>query len=131
MSAFRKEYENQQGNPNKNTSAKNDKSDKNKKNPAKTSPQSLQFHYRIHGRVQGVSFRNWLEDLSHALGIHGFCRNRSDGTVEVVAKAPTSIMLETLEKELHKGPSAARVDRVEKDPYPEEIPEGFRILPSK
>ncbi len=92
---------------------------------------TLQFHYRIHGIVQGVGFRNWLEDLAQALGVHGFCRNRADGTVEIVARAPNQKMLDTLEKELHKGPFAARVDRVEKEAYSGDISEGFRILATK
>lgn len=99
--------------------------------PKKGSAESLQFHYRIYGRVQGVGFRNWLTDLAHALGLKGFCRNRSDGTVELLAKAPSEGMLRTLEKELHKGPPAARVDRVEKDFYTGDVPEDFQVLATK
>ncbi len=93
--------------------------------------ESLQYYYRIHGRVQGVGFRNWLEDLAQALGIHGYCRNRSDGTVEVVAKAPNQEMLAALEQKLKEGPWAARVDQVEKDSWNGEVAKGFRILTTK
>lgn len=93
--------------------------------------EDFQFHYRIHGRVQGVGFRNWLEDLAVELGLHGFCRNRSDGTVELVIKTPREQVLKTLEESLNKGPWAARVDGVEKTSWDQEVPKGFEILPTK
>lgn len=93
--------------------------------------ENLQLYYRIHGRVQGVGFRNWLEDLALELGVDGFCRNLSDGSVELVAKAPNENVLSTLEKKLHKGPWAARVDRVEKTLWKEKIAKGFEILATK
>jgi len=90
-----------------------------------------QYYYRIHGRVQGVGFRNWLEDLAQPLGIDGFCRNLSDGTVELVAKAPDEEVLTTLEEKVNKGPWAARVDRVDKSAWKDDIQKGFEILPTK
>ncbi len=107
--------------------AKNDKND----NTENKNTEILQFHYRIHGRVQGVGFRNWLEDLAHVMGIDGSCRNLRDGTVEVVAKAPNGKMLASWEHELHKGPFAAEVEKVDKEPWHEEVSEGFQILPTE
>lgn len=102
-----------------------------KENLTGNTTDSLKFHYQIHGRVQGVGFRNWLENLSRKLDFDGFCRNLSDGTVELVVKTPNEKMLSIVEQKLQKGPLAARVDRVEKTPWNEEIPQGFQILATK
>lgn len=102
-----------------------------KENLKENITESLRFHYQIHGRVQGVGFRNWLENLSRELGFDGFCRNLSDGTVELVVKTPNEKMLNVVEQKLQKGPLAARVDRVEKTPWNEEISQGFQILATK
>ena len=41
-------------------------------------------HVMIHGRVQGVGFRAFVEDIAERLGLEGWVRNRRDGTVEVL-----------------------------------------------
>ena len=67
----------------------------------------------VHGRVQGVGFRSFIEDAAANLGLAGFARNRSDGrSVEVVAEGPR-VSLERLLKELRQGPPLARVERVD------------------
>ncbi|MFJ5488238.1 acylphosphatase, partial [Hansschlegelia beijingensis] len=35
----------------------------------------------ITGRVQGVAYRKWAQDAARSLGLRGFVRNRSDGSV--------------------------------------------------
>lgn len=40
----------------------------------------------VSGRVQGVWFRAHTREKAIELGVVGFVRNRSDGTVEIVAK---------------------------------------------
>jgi acylphosphatase len=66
----------------------------------------------IHGRVQGVFFRNWTADKARALGVRGWVRNRLDGTVELVAYG-TDEAIEALTAACRTGPPAARVERIE------------------
>ena len=66
----------------------------------------------IRGRVQGVGFRWFVEREAHMLGIAGWVRNNSDGSVEVLAMG-TRDQLACLRSRLQRGPRAARVDKVE------------------
>ncbi len=63
------------------------------------------------GTVQGVGFRYFVRDKAQKLGVKGYVRNLSDGTVEIVAEADE----ETLKKffsEIEKGPPLAKVTDV-------------------
>ena len=65
----------------------------------------------IDGRVQGVGFRWSLNAEAQALGLKGWVRNRSDGSVEaLLIGSPEAV--DQLTVWAHHGPSAARVDRV-------------------
>ena len=43
------------------------------------------LRFRIEGFVQAVGYRNFAIEEATRLGIDGWIRNRSDGTVEVLA----------------------------------------------
>jgi acylphosphatase len=66
----------------------------------------------VRGRVQGVGFRWFAEREAHILGIAGWVRNNSDGSVEVHAQGARD-QLAGLRSRLREGPRAARVDAVE------------------
>jgi len=66
----------------------------------------------ISGRVQGVFFRATTKREAEQLRLSGTVRNRSDGTVEVVAEGCLD-RIEQLLLWLHRGPPQARVDRVD------------------
>jgi acylphosphatase len=66
----------------------------------------------VRGRVQGVGFRWFVEREAHILGIAGWVRNNSDGSVEVLAHGTRDQLL-GLRSRLRQGPRAARVDAVE------------------
>ncbi|UOQ55074.1 acylphosphatase [Hymenobacter cellulosivorans] len=69
----------------------------------------------IHGRVQGVFFRQSTRAEAQRLGLTGYARNNADGTVTIEAEGSTAA-LDELETWCHKGPPAARVERVEVQP---------------
>ena len=71
------------------------------------------FYALVHGRVQGVYFRAFVQRHAQALGLSGWARNLPDGaSVEVVAEGPRQTLDELL-VHLHWGPPGARVDAVE------------------
>lgn len=67
--------------------------------------------FRVTGRVQGVGFRWWTARTARELGLGGHVRNLPDGSVEVHA-AGSAEAVAALERALHSGPPAARVDGV-------------------
>lgn len=68
--------------------------------------------FLVHGRVQGVFFRQSTRAEAQRLGLTGFARNNPDGTVTIEAQGPTDA-LDALQAWCHHGPPTARVDRVE------------------
>ena len=75
-------------------------------------PISQARRFVVRGRVQGVGFRWFVEREAHMLGIAGWVRNNSDGSVEVLAMGTRDQLL-GLRSRLRQGPRAARVDDVE------------------
>ncbi len=67
---------------------------------------------RIHGHVQGVGYRNALHAQARHLGVSGWVRNRSDGSVEALVAGPHAA-LDALLEWARRGPPAARVLRVD------------------
>jgi len=67
---------------------------------------------RIHGNVQGVSFRYYAAEKARELGILGFVRNEPDGTVYIEAEGEEDA-LKKLAAWCESGPGHARVLRVD------------------
>jgi acylphosphatase len=76
----------------------------------------------IHGRVQGVFFRDSLRRLAERHGISGWARNTWEGTVEAVLEGEPDAVARVIEF-AREGPDGARVERVD---VGEEDPEGLR-----
>ena len=66
----------------------------------------------VHGRVQGVGFRYFVQSAAGRLGLVGNVRNRRDGTVEIAVEGDEAVIEEFL-KEVRKGPPFSRVDRLD------------------
>lgn len=71
------------------------------------------YHLWISGQVQGVWFRQSTLQQAQALGdLWGWVRNLPDGRVEVLVAGELE-KVKTLVDWCHRGPSTARVERVE------------------
>jgi acylphosphatase len=75
----------------------------------------------IHGRVQGVFFRDTLRRSAEGNGVSGWARNTDEGTVEAVLEGEEEGVARTIEF-AQAGPEGASVQRVE---IAEEEPEGL------
>lgn len=71
-----------------------------------------QLHLTVRGRVQGVYFRASAQREARRLGLSGWVRNRSDGSMEILAEGE-ELSIRELHGWAQKGPSAARVERVD------------------
>jgi acylphosphatase len=96
-------------------------------------PVAAPVHLSIHGRVQGVGFRDALSLQALRHGVDGWVRNRRDGSVEAVIQGDARAV-ETLIRWAHHGPPAARVDQVDARPANADeataVQPGFRRLPT-
>ncbi len=66
----------------------------------------------VRGRVQGVYFRAATQREARRLGLTGWVKNKSDGGVEIFAEGEEDALKELIGW-ANRGPSAARVDRVD------------------
>ena len=67
------------------------------------------FNITIHGKVQGVFFRQSTKQMADLLGIKGFVRNEPNNTVYCEAESENEEMLHRFADWCHHGPAAAQV----------------------
>lgn len=65
-------------------------------------------HIIVQGLVQGVGFRWFVAREAGSLGLHGFVKNRADGTVELEAEGDRQL-IEALIAHVKVGPRSAQV----------------------
>jgi acylphosphatase len=97
-------------------------------------PDNLALHVRIHGKVQGVFYRNWTIEEATKRSLRGWVRNRSDGTVEAVFVGNPD-QVRAMVTACRRGPPKAEVSSIvqipgEYRPDESELPPGFRKLPT-
>ena len=80
----------------------------------------------VHGRVQGVFFRDRTRTLALEHGVRGWVRNTWEGTVEAVFEGPPEAV-QRLVDFVHRGPPSAVVERVEVFEEDEEGLSGFSV----
>lgn len=71
-------------------------------------------HMIVHGKVQGVFFRDSTRRAAMELNLNGLVRNRPDGTVEIIAEGSRED-LDRFVTWTHHGPPSASVNSVEID----------------
>ena len=87
---------------------------------------------RVRGRVQGVGFRYALRDEARRLGVAGWVRNCTDGSVEALLQGSDDAVKRLMDW-ARRGPPGSHVDRLE-SAAPAAAPPaslaGFEIRPS-
>jgi acylphosphatase len=76
----------------------------------------------VHGRVQGVFFRDTARRMAQSRGLGGWVRNAPEGTVEAVFEGDVEAV-DSMVRWCGEGPRGAVVERVE---VTDEEPEGLR-----
>jgi acylphosphatase len=80
----------------------------------------------VHGRVQGVFFRDSTRTQARAAGVRGWVRNRPDGTVEAHLEGEAEAVDRVLAW-MHEGPPHARVEQVVHEDATVQDPPGFEV----
>jgi acylphosphatase len=80
----------------------------------------------VHGRVQGVFFRDTVRRAAQQRGVSGWAANRPDGTVEVWLEGESDAV-DSMLRVLHDGPPRAEVERVDVDEVEPQALSGFEI----
>lgn len=65
----------------------------------------------VYGKVQGVGFRYSVLQKANEMGINGFVKNRTDGSVYMEIEAETDI-IDIFVSWCEKNPSWSRVDKL-------------------
>jgi acylphosphatase len=83
----------------------------------------------IEGKVQGVGYRWWAVGEARRQGLNGWVRNRSDGTVELLAIGEARA-IDRLEQACHRGPAGAAVSAIARQPAEDDGACGFDQKPT-
>lgn len=70
------------------------------------------LHLIIHGRVQGVFFRQSMLEEAELLGLAGWVRNRPDRTVEAMVQGEAGAV-DAIVRWAQRGPVMANVESVD------------------
>lgn len=68
-------------------------------------------HVVVHGRVQGVGYRAFVQREAARHCVEGWVRNCRDGTVEALFKAEPAV-IDDMIAACRRGPSGSRVDAI-------------------
>jgi acylphosphatase len=67
-----------------------------------------ELHCIISGRVQGISYRDFVKNIGAEMNLRGFVANLPDGSVEVLAQGDLGV-LKIFAKHLQTGPDGSQV----------------------
>lgn len=86
-------------------------------------------HLKIFGRVQGVGYRAWTENTATQMGLSGWVRNRTDGSVEAVITGNDK-EVEKFIKACYDGPESAKVETISVLEGLDELLKTFEVRPT-
>ncbi|ACN52628.1 acylphosphatase [Borreliella valaisiana] len=81
--------------------------------------------YFISGKVQGVGFRFFTEQIANNMRLKGFVKNLNDGRVEIVVFFNTKEQMKKFEKLLKNGNKYSNIENIEKQTLDEKYPFQF------
>lgn len=86
----------------------------------------IAIRIRVTGLVQGVFFRAWTKQKANELGVAGWVRNASDGSVEGHLQGDKTSVQQLVDL-LHQGPPSAQVSKVDVEVADPEATDGFEV----
>lgn len=87
-----------------------------------------EIHCMVHGNVQLVGYRDFVQKIAHTRNLTGWVKNREDGTVEILAQGMPDDLKACIE-DLHQGSVLAEVESVAVDwRTPKEHFEDFIVI---
>lgn len=92
------------------------------------SEQYIALHLVVRGRVQGVWYRASTVEKAQELGLTGWVRNQSDGSVEILAQGQRTAVGH-LQAWCHQGPPSAHVHEVQAQERAPEALVDFQVRP--
>ena len=82
----------------------------------------------ISGKVQGVGFRYWMQNLAISNNISGWVKNKLSGDVEALIIGQEKAV-QKLIKQCKIGPSSSTIQNIQINDYDQDYPkEGFNIF---
>ena len=88
----------------------------------------IKKHLVISGKVQGVGFRYWMQNLAVNNNISGWVKNKSSGDVEALIIGQKK-EVQKLIKQCKIGPSLATIQNIQINDYDQDyLGEGFNII---
>ncbi len=86
--------------------------------------ETVRYFGRATGRVQGVGFRYFVQQNAEELGVKGWVRNMSDGSVTMELQG-TQELIDEMEERIRKGNFFVKVKELEleaREPLEEDQP---------
>lgn len=87
----------------------------------------------VHGIVQNVGYRKFVKKKAESVGVKGFVRNVSDGSVEMVVVGDKDIIdsfVKNIDINRNYGPQVHKIDRNDEVLSEEEF-DSFTIKPTR
>jgi acylphosphatase len=89
--------------------------------------ETIAIKIRVHGKVQGVFYRKSTAEKAASLGLVGWVKNNSDGTVEMLVQGLENQVTKMVEW-CWEGPKNAVVSMVEQQEVSPENTADFKVI---